>query len=246
MATRVLAARDGCAMPCVALVMILRHTAASLSCSLLTLLCNLQYAKLQRSAAELADPDSRFAQICGTSVHYKAMRPAGRAQARRSSPSKNSGDPAAAIALLHGFGANTWSWAGVQQRLADRSSALVTAHCMPGFGLTERCRSVQAYSLCTNGNIGRQLQLLELAGPARRAGTEPPPLPRSGVKRVLVGHSLGCAGIATSFCEDAQGIDGIILVAPAIMANPFERVDLDTRAVRCAAQPRCCRLCRLH
>lgn len=46
--------------------------------------------------------------------------------------------PSAALHCYHGFGSNTWSWSLVQQELADKLGALVTAHDMPGFGLTER------------------------------------------------------------------------------------------------------------
>lgn len=61
-------------------------------------------------------------------VHVKVKAPAAAGAA-----------PGAALHCYHGFGSNTWSWSLVQQRLADRLGALVTAHDMPGFGLTERC-----------------------------------------------------------------------------------------------------------
>ena len=208
-----------------------------------------QYTKLERTPAELADADSRFHTACHTTAHYKSMLP--RECPSKPAPSPASRDlgaepsaapalPGVAVALFHGFGANTWSWAPVQGQLADEVNGLVTAHCMPGFGLTERSRDQRAYTLRANGDIGRQLQALELArcappassaqngGKARGDGT-------TGVKRILVGHSLGCAGIATSFVNDPQGVDGIVLVSPAIMANPFtHRVKLETRSVRCA------------
>ena len=44
-----------------------------------------------------------------------------------------------ALALLHGFGANAFSWSYVDRQLAARLHAQVTAHDMPGFGLTQRC-----------------------------------------------------------------------------------------------------------
>jgi pimeloyl-ACP methyl ester carboxylesterase len=46
--------------------------------------------------------------------------------------------PVPALHCYHGFGSNTWSWSLVQQQLAERLGALVTAHDMPGFGLTQR------------------------------------------------------------------------------------------------------------
>lgn len=72
----------------------------------------------------------------------------------------------AAIALYHGFGANLWSWGKVQQQLADATGSPVVAHDMPGFGLTERPAAQSAYTLQTNGDIGRQLAAEALAGGA--------------------------------------------------------------------------------
>jgi alpha-beta hydrolase superfamily lysophospholipase len=46
--------------------------------------------------------------------------------------------PAAAVQCYHGFGANTFSWALAAPAISERCGALVTAHDMPGFGLTQR------------------------------------------------------------------------------------------------------------
>lgn len=53
-----------------------------------------------------------------------------------------------------------------------------------------------------------------------------------GVTRILVGHSLGCAGIAEEVAARPEGIGGIILVAPALMTPPFLRLRLRTREIR--------------
>lgn len=74
--------------------------------------------------SELVDQDSRFAVLHGISVHYKAASPYSR--------------PKATIHCFHGFGANTGSWGKVHRQLAYTLAAQVTAHDMPGFGLTER------------------------------------------------------------------------------------------------------------
>ena len=162
--------------------------------------------------AELADKDSLFQDACNVTAHYKSVR--------ASAPS--AGGPS--IALLHGFGANLWSWELVQQQLADAVAGNVTAHDTPGFGLTSRSTKLAAYSLATNGNLARDLQAIERA---KSSETGP---------RVLVGHSLGCAAIAESVAADAEGVDAIVLVAPAIMANPFKhRAQLSSRSIRCAA-----------
>lgn len=43
------------------------------------------------------------------------------------------------------------------------------------------------------------------------------------VPKILVGHSLGCVAMVTSFIENPEDVDGLVLVAPAIMASPFKR-----------------------
>lgn len=68
---------------------------------------------------QLADPDSRFADINGIQVHYKGA---------------GAGEPT--IILLHGFGASTFSWREVIDPLADIGT--VYAYDRPAFGLTER------------------------------------------------------------------------------------------------------------
>lgn len=231
-----------------------------------------------RTPEDLADADSRFREACGITAHYKCFSPKAYAQEAK-----------CAIACYHGFGANLWSWERVQQQLADAVGGVVSAHDMPGFGLTERSRRQEAYRLRTNGDIGRALlahELQQRAGAgarpflalvatchqpgccctfctrcAQKRENEVPDashaeckvcalqLPTRGHRadaparaetsealRVLVGHSLGCAAIAASFIADPMGVDGIVLVAPAIMANPFKhRAQLVHREVRCAS-----------
>ena len=68
---------------------------------------------------ELADPDSHFVDVNGTTVHYKEM-----------------GQGGPVIILLHGFGASEYSWREVMEPLSR--SGRVIAYDRPGFGLTER------------------------------------------------------------------------------------------------------------
>ncbi len=67
----------------------------------------------------LADPDSQFVDINGISVHYKI---------------EGEGEPV--FILLHGFGANTFSWREVMGPLSEHGT--VIAYDRPAFGLTER------------------------------------------------------------------------------------------------------------
>lgn len=68
---------------------------------------------------QLADPDSRFIEVNGITVHYKMA---------------GSGRPA--LVLLHGFAASTFSWREVIGPLSEVGT--VVAFDRPGFGLTER------------------------------------------------------------------------------------------------------------
>lgn len=55
---------------------------------------------------------------------------------------------------------------------------------------------------------------------------------------VLVGHSLGAAGVASSFVHNPEGVDGVVLVAPAIMVSPFSvSPKLRSRKIMCATVP---------
>eukprot|EP00892_Ulva_mutabilis_P009595 jgi/Ulvmu1/7007/UM033_0065.1 len=226
-----------------------------------------QFAQHQHPREELADADSLFKTACGVSVHCKSASPAqppqpqlddatdtggffrlfSRRRSNGSSAERASAQPedtaaaaGAAIALYHGFGANLWSWANVQQEIADSTGAAVVSHDMPGFGLTERVRSASAYTLQRNGDIGRALAadaLSSAAGPGMSSsvdGRRPEAtgvhsssgaaVAAAGARRrpvVLVGHSLGAAGVASSFVQDPTGVDGLVLVAPAIMVSPF-------------------------
>lgn len=69
--------------------------------------------------AQLADPDGRFIEVSGISVHYKEM-----------------GAGARTFILLHGFGASVFSWRDVMTPLA--AYGRVIAYDRPAFGLTER------------------------------------------------------------------------------------------------------------
>ncbi len=68
---------------------------------------------------QLADPDSRFIEVNGITVHYKMA---------------GSGRPA--LILLHGFAASTFSWREVIGPMSEWGT--VVAFDRPGFGLTER------------------------------------------------------------------------------------------------------------
>lgn len=71
------------------------------------------------SERELADPDSRFVQVNGLTVHYKEQ-----------------GSGETTYILLHGFGASTFTWREVMDDFA--ALGRVIAYDRPAFGLTSR------------------------------------------------------------------------------------------------------------
>lgn len=85
---------------------------------------------LQVTEAELADSDSKFRELDGLTVHYKAAAPPAASAGARGGP--------CGLAMYHGFGANTFSWSFVDRRLAQELGVTVVSHDMPGFGLTQR------------------------------------------------------------------------------------------------------------
>lgn len=76
-------------------------------------------AKGTQPNESLADPDSQFITINGIKVHYKIM-----------------GSDEPVYILLHGFGANTFTWHQVMEPLSKYGQ--VIAYDRPAFGLTER------------------------------------------------------------------------------------------------------------
>ncbi len=99
---------------------------------------------------ELKDHDSVFRELHGTAVHYKLAQ------------GLDTAHPTA-VHCYHGFGANTFSWSYVYKALSTQLRAQVTKHDMPGFGLTQRPKDIDGYSLEFNGRLGRLVMDAELA-----------------------------------------------------------------------------------
>ncbi len=72
-----------------------------------------------KPASELADPDSKFFETGGLSIHYK-----------------ETGEGSRNLILLHGFGASLFSWREVMDPLS--TIGRVVAYDRPAFGLTSR------------------------------------------------------------------------------------------------------------
>lgn len=108
------------------------------------------------------------------------------------------------IFLLHGFGANTYSFREVVKPLTALGD--VIAYDRPGFGLTQRPTSWEGEN--PYGSIGQELILDELI--AQFA---------SGRDVILVGHSAGGTLAAQYTVDNKDPIQGLILISPAILSG---------------------------
>ncbi len=124
----------------------------------------IRYVQARERAFELlGDPDSRFRPIGSLGVHVKVKvgqlplpppRPAPAAALADPPPQQQqqqqhdggsltaaaaaAPEPVCAVHCYHGFGANLGSYKRVQELMAGALRGVVTAHDMPGFGLSQR------------------------------------------------------------------------------------------------------------
>ena len=116
---------------------------------------------------------------------------------------KNCSNPPV-IFLLHGFGANTFSFREVTAPLSELGD--VIAYDRPGFGLTQRPTSWEGEN--PYGSVGQDLILDELI-----AQFAP------GRDVILVGHSAGGTLAAQYVVDNQDAIQGLILISPAILST---------------------------
>lgn len=108
------------------------------------------------------------------------------------------------IILMHGFGANTFSFREVTGPLSELGD--VIAYDRPGFGLSERPSSWEGEN--PYGSVGQDLILDELIAEFA-----------SGRDVILVGHSAG-GTLAAQYAVDNKGaVKGLILISPAILST---------------------------
>ncbi|GMH41922.1 hypothetical protein BSKO_09841 [Bryopsis sp. KO-2023] len=170
------------------------------------------YMTKQRPEAELGDSESRFLDDERTCVHYKSLSP--------------STVPTRGVHLYHGFGANLSSWRDVQSQLSEALSACVTSHDTPAFGLTKRPRSLRDYSFEYSGCVGRKVCDTELQKNKALGNLNKASEGRSSQSALdandgiyLVGHSMGALCVAHEAVNHPEGISGLVLVAPALIAT---------------------------
>lgn len=151
--------------------------------------------RVYREPEEMADENSRFSRCSSLkdyAVHYKVEQ--------------GGGESPGIVHMSHGFGANVFSWEEVQKLLAQELGTTLIAHDTPAFGLTERPRNIDDFSLRKNAEIS--LDLVEKFTQSSGGTT--------GLNRYFMGHSMGCisASYAALGCKDQ--VRALILVAPAI------------------------------
>jgi len=135
-----------------------------------------------------ADPDSRFMELSGLKIHYKAA---------------GSGEPL--ILLLHGFSASTFSWREVLEPLAGFGT--VVAYDRAGFGLTQR----------PVGDVLRKWPGANPYGPDAQADQVAALILALGFEKAfLVGHSAGGAIAMHMYLRHPERVQGIVFVDPAI------------------------------
>lgn len=159
------------------------------------------YASVQVEGRDLACPfNSHFIQVGGIDLHYRVSK-----------PRKTIDEITTAIHCLHGFGASSWSWSFVQDRLANALNAPITAHDMPGFGLSMRPSNNKYYTLVFNGSAAKTIleEHVEFGGSEGKTSKK---------KMVIIGHSMGAAAAAEGIIADPTGVTAVVLVAPAIVA----------------------------
>ncbi len=137
---------------------------------------------------QLADPDSRFIELNGLTVHYKT---AGR------------GGPL--ILLLHGFGANLSSWNKVMAPLAELGT--VVAFDRPAFGLTERPVGAELAAWPGPNPYSPDAQAELVVALIAALGYE---------RAILVGNSAGGTVAMHTYLLHPDRVQGIVFVDAAI------------------------------
>jgi pimeloyl-ACP methyl ester carboxylesterase len=137
----------------------------------------------------LADPDSRFVDVNGLTVHYKQY---------------GQGEPA--LILLHGFGASTFSWREVAEPLGQFGT--VIAFDRPAFGLTERPLP-DAWQAGVNP-YSPEAQVDLLFGLMDRLEIE---------QAILVGNSAGGTVSMNAALYRPERVTALVLVDPAVYAG---------------------------
>lgn len=154
-----------------------------------------------RREEELAQPNSRFFNVDGAKIHVTVEKPSDNCIGGM-------------VHCVHGFGSHTFSFSFIQKRLAERLQAIVTAHDMCGFGLTERSKDRSKYSMSFNGAACTDILNKVEENECGKIKNNEESKCRN---RILIGHSMGASAVAEAVIADGNSIEAIVLIAPAIV-----------------------------
>lgn len=177
---------------------------------------------------QLADPDSKFVQVEGITLHYKEAWPSSSSSSNGSSGSSSGsaggstgGSPLAreqqasalpTVLLVHGLNGSTFNWRATMQPLADATGCRVLAFDRPPYGLAERPLSwgaagqaLQFNPYTTEGSARLTLGLLDALGVG--------PV-------VAVGHSAGAIVCMELAQRQPRRVAALGFVAPALPIGP--------------------------
>ena len=149
-----------------------------------------------RTYKEVAGEGASFVTALDTEIYYEKTDFV-------CSENKNCSNPPV-IFLLHGFGANTFSFREITGPLSELGD--VIAYDRPGFGLTQRPTSWEGEN--PYGSIGNDLILDELIKTFA-----------TGREVILVGHSAGGTLAAQYAIDNKEAVQGLILISPAILTG---------------------------
>ena len=149
-----------------------------------------------RTYKEVAGDGASFVTALDTEIYYEKTDFV-------CSENKNCSNPPV-IFLLHGFGANTFSFREITGPLSELGD--VIAYDRPGFGLTQRPTSWEGEN--PYGSIGNDLILDELIKTFA-----------TGREVILVGHSAGGTLAAQYAIDNKEAVQGLILISPAILTG---------------------------
>jgi len=147
-------------------------------------------SKGTRSEKELAKEFSNFKTLNGIEVHYEFAK----------------GKSGYLVVLLHGFGANTFSFRHLLKQFSHFGD--VIAYDRPCFGLTVRPKEWAG-----ENPYGFQAQLKLLDAIVQEFG--------KSRKIILLGHSAGAAIAAEWALFNADKVSALILEEPAILSKPL-------------------------
>lgn len=145
-----------------------------------------------RDLRALPFPESSFAVIAGTPVHYRLWQP--------------EGDAALGVLFVHGLGGSTFSWEETARRL-QQEGYLVMAVDLPGFGYSSRDPAFD------HSQENRARLLWGLLDEFGGSGLSPT------TGWVLAGHSMGGGTVAAMAMERPRETKGLILAAGALFDN---------------------------